>query len=121
MGAIHSLADARRPPEPLGIDWRLLDAFSARVVLDHDDPADRAAADFRHRLTSLDREFRAGNPYAVRYWRLIETKMRQPLRSPLPNDAFYDAHLDRIIEASALLFHWTARHAPADHCDPPGD
>lgn len=108
MSAVISLAEARRSPEPPGIDWKLFEAFCDRVVIE---PGDPVGDDFRERLLSLECELIAGNDVAKRYWRLVADEMRRPLRAPLPGDELNSAHVDKIVLVGALLFHWTCRHA----------
>ena len=104
--SIISLAEARRAARP-GVDWKLFEAFSDRVIFTSD-----VHEDFVWRLSSLDQGLRSGSEYAQRYWRLVAGEMARPLRATLPGEAFGDPLLDKLVVVAALLSHWTSRHAP---------
>jgi hypothetical protein len=95
---IVNLADRRRAS---GVDWALFDKVADEVAF-----GDDILADLRPRLALLDAELRSGNPIAERYWRLLCGEF---LRAVPVGDR--ESALDSLTVISALLFHWSGRHA----------
>ena len=113
MSDIVCLADVRRPPAP-SVDRQLFETFLTRIGADG-----RHEADLRHRMGSLEQAYVGGDPIAARYVRIIESKMRKPLRPRHRGEEVYERYVDASLEVSVWLYHWTGRHSPADHFDPP--
>jgi hypothetical protein len=88
-----NLADAR-------VDWNQFALFLDATGLDSEHEAGLCGW-----LELLDRELRAGNYCAPRYWRLLEEQLRRPI---VPGDQF---RLDRMVAVDALLYHFKERIA----------
>lgn len=111
MSAVISLADARRPPVPPGIDWATFDTFADLVALNPE-----LRQNLRDWLLILERELRNGHEQAPRYQRLVEAEMRRPLRARQQGDEFNSKYLDKIILVASLLSHFVCWQVPADNC-----